>query len=233
MILTTPSPKHLSRLYWELAQLGASSVGKKYAWPYRLKSKEALLALAADFSRYDPRLLSILVSWFYQHWQDFSPQALRSFYPQMKSPQTIALIAEFLKTLTDKPELTCLMVYLQGGVEAVPFQLYFRGLYRPGGRMSQRAVLESLAEYRRWGFLARERPVLDVFKKTPLGHLSQEARLFCLKELLEEKKNIQLSDYLKALPLAVSRQQALQDLKKLAKLKPGTSGRGAQWESLS
>ncbi|MCB1214280.1 MAG: hypothetical protein KDK66_02265 [Deltaproteobacteria bacterium] len=229
MKLAYPSTKELSRLYWELSKLGAPSVGKKYPWPYHPQSTEELLALACDLSRYDPRLLSILVSWLYKNWKKFFPQVLRDFYPKMDCPQTVALVAEFLKNLPQEKELSYCMTYLQEGLAPVPFQLYFRGLYQPGGKMSQRAVLESLAEYRRWGFLAREMPSLDVFKKTTLGHLSQEARLFYLKELLKEKKTIQLSDYLKALPVKVSRQQALQDLKKVSRLKKNSVGRAAEW----
>jgi len=38
-----------------------------------------------------------------------------------------------------------------------------------------------------------------------------------------------MKDYLKSLGHPLSRQQALQDLKELARIKPGTRKRGTQW----
>ena len=230
MLQGPPDEKTLSRLYYELAKLGANSSGAKEPWPYRLSSQEELLALAADLSRYDPRLLGILVEYFHKHWKELRPQILRDCYPRMAAPQTLAVIAEFAKHADPGPESRYFMEYLQRGLKPVPAQLYFRDLYSPGSALSKRSIEESLAEYKKWGFLSRESPTIDVFRKRSAGTLDAASRRNILRKLFASKKELQLADYLKALPHPVTRQQALLDLKEIAKLRgSGRRGPGARW----
>ena len=52
-----PTTNHLSRIYFELAKLGARALGEKRPWLYgNVKDAEDILALALQMSRYDPRL---------------------------------------------------------------------------------------------------------------------------------------------------------------------------------
>lgn len=229
MILKSPpNEKHLSRLYYELAERGAFCIGEKKAWPYHPKNLEELLALAAEMSRYDPRLLGILVGFISKHASQIQPQEFRNFYRKMETPQSIAVIAEFVKSSTSNAELNYLMDYLQKGLHPTPIQLYFKNLYTPGGKWMQRAAEESLAQYKKWGFLALESPTLDVYTKKTVGHPDASSRRNILKRLFKEKKQIRMKDYLERLGGKISRQQALKDLERLAELKG--HGRGAVWE---
>ena len=229
MLEGPPSPKHLSRMYFELSREGASSSGERYPWPYPAKDLEHKLVLAAEMSRYDPRLLGILVEFFLKNWEKIRPQKIRELYPQMETPQTIAVITEFARRATRENEIRYFLEYLQRGLKPAPFQWYFKNLYSPGGKLGQEAAEKSLAEYKRWGFLAREAPTVDVYRKKTVGRLDRDSRLNQLRELFAEKSALSLRDYLNALSHSISRQQALQDLKALARKKAGTQGRGARW----
>ncbi len=228
MILTCPpNEKYLLRMYYELAQKGAQCVGEKNKWPYQPKNHEELLALAAEMSRYDPRLLGIIVEFISKHAYQIHPQRLRNYYLKMETPQTIAVIAEFVKSATSNTELIYLMDYLQKGLLPIPTQLYFKNLYAPGGKMMQQAAEESLAQYKKWGFLALESPTIDVYTKKTVGHPDANSRRNILKRLFEEKKEIRMKDYLECLGRKISRQQALKDLESVSQLKG--RGRGAVW----
>ena len=123
MFQGTPSPKHLSRMYYELSQAGAHCSGEKLPWPYHPKNLEEKLVLAAEMTRHDPRLLGILIEFFLNHWEKVSPQLIRKNYSKMETPQTMAVVAEFAKEATNQKELTYFMEYLQKGLKPVPFQL--------------------------------------------------------------------------------------------------------------
>ncbi len=229
MLKTPPSDKHLGRAYYELAQIGAQSGGAQSSWPYHPKNREELLALGAEMSRYDPRLLGILVEYFLNHWNDVVPQRLREWYPKMESPQTFGVIAEFVKEADASPEILYFMNYLQDGLSPVASQLYFKNLYTPASPLSQRSAEESLAAYKKWGFLARERPTIDVYQKKTVGFMDKNSRVNLLKRLFKDKHEITLKDYLQALKHPLSRQQALLDLKAIAQLQKNGRGRGACW----
>ncbi len=229
MLQGPPDENQLSRMYFELSQIGANCSGENLPWPYQPKTKEELLALAAEMSRYDPRLLGILVEYFVGHWKEISPQNLRSFYRQMETPQTVAVVAEFSKEAVDDREGRYLAEYLQRGLKPVPPQWYFRNLYTPGGTFAKDAAEENLAQYQRWGFFAREYPTVDVFKKTPVGRMAPPGRRNLIRRLFEKKKFLSIGEYLAALGNTISRQQAIQDLRKIAKLRKGAKGRGAKW----
>lgn len=229
MLRGAPSEAHLARVYFELAKLGANCSGQKKPWPYKPHDQEGLLALAAEMSRFDPRLLSILVEFLFNHWKNISPQKLRAYFSKMETPQTMAVIAEFLKIAAEEPELRYFADYLQKGLKKVPFQLYFRDLYVPGGELSRRAADESLSQFKKWGFFARESPSVDVFKKVTVGSMDAASRLNLLRRLFQNRKSLSLRDYLGALQHSISRQQALQDFAKVAVLRDGRQGRGARW----
>ena len=229
MSLAPPSLKELSRLYYELSKIGARSVGANNKWAYVLKDKESLFALAADWSRFDTRLLQILVNYGAQHWQDLKPQNLRVAMQTMAAPQTVGVIASFIKqTKPHDLESELFWAYVIAGLNPVPTQFYFMGLYSPGGVLAEKASTESLKEFKAWGFLGRETIVIDSQERKSVGSWERISRLNILKRILTEKKQIQLSDYLEELKYSLSRQQALIDFKSL-KLKQKGKGRGAYW----
>lgn len=230
MLKAIPTTAHLARMYHELAKIGAASAGANRPWPYRISSKEELLALACDMSRFDPRLFNILAGYFIAHWQEINPTALRGLYKKMECPQTVAVIGEFLTEVADDSEADSFAKYLMSGLKAVPPQFYFHDLYAPGGKLAERAVEEGLYEFKKWGFFACERPVTDMKEKGTSGTLDIASRRNILRRLLQDKKEIVLSDYLAEVNDSVSRQQALIDIKSSGLAQSHGSGRGAKWK---
>jgi hypothetical protein len=230
MLKRIPNEKDLARIYFELSEIGARSLGKKCRWPYPKMDKYALLVLAAEMSRYDPRLLGILVEYFIDHWRDINPVKLRRLYTEMKNPEVFGVVGEFLRNTTDDKEVAPYFYHLIDGLKPAPLQFYFHGLYRVGGRLAKRAAESSLAEYKRWGFLASEQPILGGKLKRPIGTLDKDSRINLLRDLIEKKEVITISDYLKLLGHTISRQQALIDLNKCGFARKFGQGRGSKWK---
>lgn len=230
MLKAMPTENHLSRIYYELAKIGASSAGAKKGWPYDPKTKEELIALASDMSRFDPRLFDILVAYFIEHWRDMNPLLLRAEYCRMKCPQTVAVICEFVSEALKGDEPAFFIRYLVMGLSPVPVQFYFHDLYSPGGKMALRAAEEGLYEFKKWGFLACERPTVKQEGKLTIGTLDIAARRNILKRILNEKGEINIKDYLRAVHNSVSRQQALHDITSSGLAKITGRGRAARWK---
>ncbi|MBI4124671.1 MAG: hypothetical protein HY609_07020 [Deltaproteobacteria bacterium] len=229
MDITLPTEAHLARIYFELGRAGARAVGEKKPWPYHIENREALLTLAADWSRFDPRLLEILVQYGGRAWETLQPQKLRQNLAAMESPQALGVIAAFIQTADPLArERNLFWDYVVKGLRPVEAQFYFRDLYPLGSRLAQRAARESLAEFKRWGFLGLSRIVIDPATRQAAGTWDQESRHNILKRLFREKGTLQISDYLKEIEQTLSRQQALLDLKSL-KAKQKGKGRSAHW----
>lgn len=71
---------------------------------------------------------------------------------------------------------------------------------------------ESLAEYRRWGYFAREEPFAKELGTVARGTLGPAERRNLLRRLAERKRTITLADYLAALRGRSSPRQASRDL---------------------
>lgn len=234
MLERIPTEDHLARMYDELARLGAACVGEHRPWPYRVKSTEQFFCLGAEMSRYDPRLFGILVAFLDRDWERLNPLSVRSHYRSMSAPQIVAVMAEFLVRQPALPdEKRFFLEYLQAGLSPVSPQLFFQHLYRPGGELMRRATEAPLREYKRWGFLACEAPVLDAARREASGSQDGSSRRNVLLRLFRERGRIRLSDYLTALQRPVSRQQALLDLRSVPGIRLRGRGRGALWELAS
>ena len=229
MFTTPPTLNHLSRAYFELGLIGARVVGEKKKWPYSPKSKEELLVLTAEMSRFDPRLFDILVEFLFFHWMELNPQTLRNSIRTMPSPQVFGVIGSFLEPCFDDREVIYFFEYLMRDYHPVPPQLFFCLLYAPGSRAMQKASFEPLQEYLSWGFLARERPIIHSLQRMELGHFSPQARHNIISRLVARSGQISLADYLETLNHTLSRQQALLDLKDFTGLKIKGKGRGSVW----
>lgn len=229
MLKAIPTTDHLSRLYYELSLIGAYCVGEHRKWPYGKPERVHLLALAAEMLRYDPRLLTILLTYCLEHFHDINPTEIRAIYKDMQMPQTFAVLTEFIKAATSDKELLYWAEYLQRGLSPVSPQFFFHYLYTPGGALADRAVERNLQEYKRWGFIAFERPTIDQKTKKTVGSFDPTARRNILEKLLHERHSITLADYISALDHAISRQQALLDLKTIPGLQCEGHGRGARW----
>lgn len=229
MLKAIPTINHLSRLYYELSLIGANCVGEYSEWPYGKPDKSHLLGLAFEMLRYDPRLLTILVIYCLEHFREINSAEIRALYNDMQTPQTIAVLVEFIKRATSDKELLYWAEYLQRGLSPVSPQFFFHYLYTPGGALADRAIERNLREYKRWGFIASERPTIDQKTKKTVGSFDPTARRNILEKLLHERHSITLVDYISALDHAISRQQALLDLKAIPGVHCEGHGRGARW----
>jgi hypothetical protein len=234
LLLHPPTQHELERLYYEIARVGGSSVGQKRSWPYRPKSLEALLVLAGEMLRYDARLLSVLLQWFLARWQELNPLAFRKLLHTARWPQAVLVVLEFAKGESKDPEFRYWAEYIAAGFPRIePFERFFLDAERPGSRVAQRRMGRNLTPYARWGFVGSERPIADPVTKRALGRYDAQTRRAILHELIERRGELSLAEYLDAVDHAVSRQQALADLKDHRGLHVHGHGRGAKWRSLT
>lgn len=225
-----PDQAELERLYHELAQLGAPSVGRLQPWPYRPESMEELLALAAEMLRYDPRLLSILLELVLARWSDLHPLRLRRHMLRMRWPQALLVVFELAREAATDPELRYLADYLSAGVPRLspPERLFF-DVERPGSRMAKRKEGRNLAPYARWGFMGTERPTISTVTKRRVGRYDAATRKRIRQELARRRRGFSMAEYLEALDQAISRQQAYQELRNDPDFEVVGHGRGAKW----
>jgi hypothetical protein len=225
-----PTQVELERLYYELALVGAPSVGRKRNWPYRPENREALLVLAAEFLRYDPRLLSILLQFLLGHYRELNPMLIRRWMHRMRWPQALLVLLEFTKIATADQELLHMCNYLAAGFSRIePDERFFIDAERPGSRMAARGLGRNLDAYGRWGLIGNEKPIVDPVTKRTVGRYGSDTRKRILTDLAATGVEFSLADYLAAVDNAISRQQALKDLQALPGLHSSGHGRGAKW----
>jgi hypothetical protein len=225
-----PTEADLERLYHELAQLGAPSIGRDVPWPYDPKSPEALLALAGDMLRYDARLLSILLELVCKRWRSFNPLQLREAMERMAWPQALLVVFEFAREASSDPELKYFADYLAAGRPRVaPAERFFLDSDRPGSRVDRQRAARNLTAYARWGFIATERPTTSATRKTRVGRYDAATRRRIRQALADRRGTFSMGDYLAAVDHAVTRQQAYQDLSRDPDFERVGHGRGAHW----
>lgn len=225
-----PNERELERVYWELARIGAPSVGKRRPWRYRPAGREELVALAGDMLRYDPRLLSVLLQLFLERWEKLDPVELRRQMRRMRWPQALLVVFAFARLATTDAEVRHLVDYLSAGWPRVePAERFFLDAERPGSRTAERRLGRNLGPYARWGFIGAERPTADAAAKTVIGRYDARTRRDILRALLERRGEVTLRDYLEAVEHAVTRQQALADLHGVPGLALVGHGRAARW----
>jgi len=225
-----PTETELERLYHELALIGAPSVGRKRPWPYHPPSREELIALAAEMLRYDPRLLSILLQYLLSAWAALNPVQLRAAMHRMRWPQALLVVLEFGKSASNEAEFRYLADYLSAGFARVePAERFFLDAERPSSRMAMRALGRNLKAYARWGFIGSEKPIVDAVTKRAVGRYDADTRKRILLQLAASTDSFTLAEYLAAVDHAVSRQQALLDLRSLSDVRSTGHGRGATW----
>ncbi len=226
----TPTSSDLERLYYELAKKGAPAMGQKSAWNYAPKTTEALLALAGEMLRYDARLLSILVQFFLAHWESINPLRLRQSMAHMRWPQALCVVLSFAKQASSEQEFLWFADYVSRAWPRLrPAEQFFLDAPRVGTRTAQRRLGQNLNSYSDWGFVGRERPIVDPVTKRTVGRLDAQTRLSIARRLAENHNGFTLAEYLHAIDHSVSRQQALLDLKRLHSIHPQGQGRGARW----
>jgi len=232
LLARVPTVAELERLYFELSKAGARVTGRRRPWPYRPRDLESLLALTGDMLRYDARLLTVLVQLILSRWTDANPLTLRRRTAEMTCPQALLVVLGFVRLASPDPELAHFVEYVAAGWSRVsPEERFFLDTARPGSRTAERALGRNLAPYARWGFVGTERPVADMGTRRALGRYDARTRRRILSQLAERGEPFALSDYLDAVDHAISRQQALADLRGCPDVVLEGHGRGARWRT--
>ncbi len=207
-----PDPRTLTRLYHELGRLGARTIGERTGWEYGNPSREELVVLASQVARHDPRTLWILVELLATRYATLHPVALRSALRESRWPAALGVAFEFARRVSKDPELEGFARFVMRGVPRARGEQFFVSTNSFAGALARRDAEESLAEYKRWGFLAREEPVAKELSTTAHGTLGRRERMNLLRRLVERLGAISLSDYLEALGNKASPRQASRDL---------------------
>jgi hypothetical protein len=230
LLAHAPTANELERLYFELARIGAPAVGGKKPWPYRPRSREQLVTLAAEMLRHDPRLLSILLQFLVRDWRTLNPLALRDQMKSMRWPQALLVVLEFARAAQDDREMRYFIDHVAAGWPRVdPAERFFFDAERPASRIAKRRVGRNLAAYARWGFIGSEKPIADAMTRRTVGRYDALTRNGILADLASREPGFTLADYLEAVDHSISRQQALHDLKHCPELALTGHGRGAKW----
>ena len=224
-----PTSRELERLYWELARLGAPSVGRKSPWRYNPRAPEALVALAGEMLRFDARLLSILLELLLRHWRELDAIVLRDRMHEMRWPQALCVVLDFAREASNDPELRYFAEYVcRGWPRIEPTERFFLGGDDPASRTAARKLGRNLRQYSRWGFVGTERQASDARTKRTVGRYDAATRRRILRDLVEREADVRVADYLEAVDRSITRQQALGDLR-ASGLELTGHGRGAKW----
>lgn len=231
-LVRVPTEADLERVYHELAERGASVVGRRSRWPYTPASDEELVCLAAEMARHDARLLGALVELVLARWQILSPVALRRCMRSMAAPQSVCVVVDFARAASHDRELGHWARHVTADWPRLePARHFFVDDVRPGERTAVSRLGRSLSTYSRWGFLAVERPTFDPHGKRTVGRYDAATRRRLLLGLVAERGGVTLLEYLEAVDRSVTRQQARADLR-AAGLVPEGRGPGARWAAV-
>lgn len=234
LLRRTPTLSDLERLYYELATRGAPAVGRRRAWPYAPRTTEELLGLAGEMLRFDARMLSILVQFLLAHWESLNPSRVRQVMARMRWPQALCVALAFAKQAATEREFLLWADYVSKDWPRIrPAEQFFFDAPKAGTRMAKRRLGHNLKPYNDWGFVGRERPVVDPVTKRTVGRLDAPTRRRVAQSLAQRPDGFSLADYLHAIDYSVSRQQALADLRSLKGVQSSGHGRGARWEAAS
>ncbi len=229
-LIRAPTEDDLARLYWELAQRGAPTVGARKAWPYRPRDEEELFGLAAEMARHDARALGVLVATIARRWRGLNPVRLRDAMRGMHAPQALCVVLDFAREAELDRELALFVRYVTADWPKVdPAVHFFVDDVRPGERTASSRTGRSLVAYARWGFIGVERPTVDAFSKRTVGRYDAATRRRIAEALTERTpEGITLASYLDAIDGSISRQQGVVDLR-AAGLHPSGRGPRAVW----
>ena len=220
-----------SRLYWELEQRGAFSSGRENSWPYGKLDEEGFFTLTLLQSRYDPRLLSILVDYFRTPRPNINPVSFKESLRASEGLPIACVIGEFVMELCVPVQVKEFFQFLMSGVSPMPTQLFYRGIYSVAGLKMQETLERSLWAFKKWGFLAADPPLLkESLAQTKPYLYDQASRLSILKKWAKDQEKFRLKDYLKEISFSVSRQQGLKDLGSVPGIRKRGKGKGMRYE---
>lgn len=221
--------RELARLYHELSALGARAEGRRVPWPHGGASPEEVVVLGAQAARHDPRLLWVVVELLARDYARFNPLALRRAALRARWPAAVAVALEFARRAAGSTELDDYARFVSAPITPAPGERFFLGTHAFAGRLARRDAEESLAEYKRWGYLGREEPFSKELGARARGTLGRPERLNLLRRLAERRGAVTFGEYAAAVGGRVTRRQLSRDLQDAPFLKREGRTRAARY----
>jgi hypothetical protein len=187
------------------------------------------VVLAAQAARYDPRLLWAVVELVARRYEGLNPLLLRRAARKARWPAALAVAVEFARRANPSEELDAYARFVMAGIMPARGERFFLGSRAFGGAQARRDAEESLAEYKRWGYLGREEPFAKELGSLARGTLGRAERMNLLRRLAARRGTITLADYLDALRGRASARQASRDLRDAEFLVKEGHTRGARY----
>lgn len=219
----------LARLYHELAAIGARVEGRRRPWRFGRPSREELVVLAAQAARREPRLLWAVVELLARAYEGLDPLRLRRAALRGRWPGTVAVALEFARRAARSEELDDWARFVTARIAPAAGERFFLGTRAFSGAQARRDAEESLAEYKRWGYLGREEPLAKELGSAARGTLAPAERLNLLRRVAERSGSVTLADYVAALKGRASQRQAQRDLAAAPFLERRGRTRAARW----
>ena len=172
------------------------------------------LCLWSQWTRFDPRLAELLISYICKFWKILPAPILNETLKTLPWPATFAVLCEYVKDIQKDKVFNVWMKCIVSDIPPAKNELYFIGLQKFGGRQNFDNAVNALKFYRKWGFLSREYLTSKGKDRGRKTLLPKSTRLGILKELLQKKNRITTQEYRQATHKLVSIRQAQRDLKK-------------------
>lgn len=168
----------------------------------------ANIVKASQWSRFDPRLAEIFVTYMSEYWQAYSPMDLRTETLRQCWPSSMGLLLEWIDA-KEKKLLEAWKKYITCDIKKALNEQYFIGVYALGSRQMFLSSWISLTPYLKWGYLGNA-----ILNKKLRGKtlVSPEIRETVLSDLHRRSKVIKAEDYRQVLSGAISKRQAQRDL---------------------
>lgn len=219
----------LARLYHELAGIGARVEGRRLPWRFGRPSREELVVLAAQAARHEPRLLWAVVELLARSYERLDALALRRAALRARWPAAVGVALEFARRAARSDELDDWARFVSAPIAPAPGERFFLGTRAFSGAQARRDAEESLAEYKRWGYLGREAPYAKELGSAARGTLGPAERMNLLRRIAEREGSVTLGEYVAALKGRASPRQAQRDLAAARFLERRGRTRAARW----
>lgn len=176
------------------------------------------LALYSQWTRFDPRLAEIMTSYLSQNWLRFSAVELHKQILKQPWPQALSVLLDFaeskLRNTRSRKDFSFFSLWKKTVTYRIPpahGEQYYIGVESFAGKRMQKMAGESLPEFTRRGYLAKDAPINKniEYPKIPRG---PKERQKWIKETLKKQNKISVTQYLSSLNFTISRRQAERDL---------------------
>jgi hypothetical protein len=187
----------------------------------------------AGYSRFDPRLAEILISYLTLSWRTFNPLKMRELNLSEAWPQTLAVLLEHvelnLKNTKKDSDVQLFKLFkdlLLFDIQPAEYQSYTIGLFSVGGQLQKKCSELPHPIFKKWGFYENDLFLSKTSKGREQTLYDVETRKRVLKSLLKTNKKISVNDYIEACRFSIHRRQAERDLSQFFKLKKTGRTRG-------